>query len=982
MVDRQAAHWQFGQHRFDPKTGKLDQGERSTILLPKDCLVLEALLARSCELVSKDELHRQCWPQQSAVGGDVLKSCIRRLRQALGDDFRNPLYIETFGRRGYRFLLAAKILGKQSQPVSAAPAISADFVGRQDELARLVELHGRVRAGGFGLLIVSGEAGIGKTTLIENFAKELGPFQDTILLQGQCQDSHGPAEAYHPLLSALGLLADRLPRAAFAELLRTIAPMWLVQLPWLVEGGHHLDLLAELQGTSGQRMQRELLALLGKVCQRQTLVIVLEDMHWSDTATVDLLGLMARSRPQPERLLVIATCRIHENPDHPFHLLLDDLDGRELCTHIHLPPLPEREIESYLAARFPGQARPAGLASWLREFSGGNPLLFKAMVDQGLRKGWLQVNDRLTWQPPDAGAVTKMAPRNLRYLVESRVNQLSIAEKECLETASVAGMHFSTRLLAGAGETEIESEVLCERLVRTTGFLARALVHCDGGGRQSPGFSFRHALYQRLIQEGIPRLRRQHLHLTVGERLEALSAQASSEVALQLAIHFEFAGRPLRAAFFRQQVALSSLLRHAYREVIEHAERGLALLAGLPPDPDKDELELNLLLPLGSGYLATKGYASPEVERCFARAFVLSGKSTSTCQMVVLFSLGIYWMVRGDFPRMYEVVENLAAHSHQTKLARDCVGAYALSSIYHFYRGNFAESYRAHQSCEKNFQPSPPGEIALLSGIEPRISSAGHAALSSWLMGYPERAEREMNAITKQAREHYGQFTQIWCICYLGWLYLCLGYPEKAKECSRLSHRLSLANGVEYWLGHSSILLGWAEGISGDYDTGIRRIEENIVAHRNSGAGFVDSFFLSLLADVHNASGRQDAALESIDEAILLGSRIGEEWWLAEMFRRRGDTLAASAARADGHGKQLLSAAEESYRNALAVAGQQQAKSLQLRAAIGLAALLLKTNRAAEGLALLKPLYSWFTEGFATPDLQSAGWLIQTLSST
>jgi DNA-binding winged helix-turn-helix (wHTH) protein len=972
--------WQFGRFTFDEVTGILAQGNRETTLLPKDCLVLEVLLTRSGQLVSKEELHRHCWPQQAVVGGDVLKTCIRRLRKTLGDDFHVPEYIETVGRRGYRFLVPAIIREKQSSPSPTAVTVPPDFVGRKRELTGLSELFAKVRAGDFGLLVISGEAGIGKTTLLENFLKAVGSSPDTLLLHGQCLDCNGPAEAYHPLLSGLGQLADVLGKEAIVPLLRAMAPMWLAQLPWLVGDAGHLDLLADLQGASGQRMQREMLALLVEICRRQTVIIVLEDMHWSDTATIDLLGLLARSRPQPQRLLVIATCRINENPSHPFHLLLDDLGVRDLCTHFHLLPLPEQEIDAYLAGRFSDRERPAGLSGWLREFSGGNPLLFRAMVDQGLRKGWLHVNEGIIWQRPDAEDVNKMAPRNLRYLLDSRLHQLSTAEKECLETASVAGMNFSTRLLAESAETEGACEALCEQLVRSTGFLARSPAKNHGYGIKNPGFYFRHALYQRLICESIPLLRRQHLHLTVGERLEAISIDNPDELAVQLALHFEFAGRPLKAAHYRMRVALASLMRHAYREVIDHAERGLSLLEGLPQGMDKAELELGLLLPLGSSYLATRGYASPEVERIYSRAYALSGTSTSSCQMIVLFSLGTYWLVRGDLPRMREVADTLASFPLRTNLDTDYVSAHALASMFHFYRGDFSRSYSDHQLCEKYYNPAMQRQTYLMIGIEPGLTSAGHAALTSWFMGYPERAEREMNRCVELAREHYGPFMQIWCICYMGWLNVCIGNRNKVRECGLLANRLSRENGIEYWIAQSSIQMAWVDGIEGDYESGIRRIKENISAHHQTGAQLVRGCFLSRLADVQNASGRTDDALVTIDEAILVSQRTGEEWWLAEMYRMRGDILVASADRVEGGAEELLTAAEENYRTAIDLAASQQAKTLELRSATNLATLWLRKNKADEGLALLEHLYSWFTEGFSSPDLQATIQLLGDLA--
>lgn len=640
MIQKLTELVEFNPFRFDPHTGELRNGEQVTVLLPKDSLVLKALLDHAGKMISKEELHRCCWPRMQKVSNDVLKSSIRRIRKALGDDFQKPVFIETVSRRGYRFLRPVKSVSGEARTAPQAAVTGDSLVGRKKELERLHQGLAKAEGGGFELLLIAGEAGIGKSTLVETFIESLAGQSQATVLKGGCIDSQGPAEPYHPVFEAMRQLAGEIGPEELTLLLRRVAPMWLIQLPWLIDAEERTSLQAALLGASNQRMQRELLALVEELSRERPLVLVLEDMHWGDSATLELLDQLVRVRPLPRGLLVIATCLTDKHTEHPIHRLRADLRLRRRCDELLLQPFTVEEVEACLTSRFRPNARPLELAVWLHEYSSGNPLFLGALIDQGLRQGWLKDDGGLYWEKQQADEIERIVSPSLRELVAGWLEQLPPVQRSCLEVASVAGQVFPTRLLTDEESEEVRYEELCEKLSRTTGFLRRAEAMERNCRCHGPCFAFRHALFHRLIYSRIPILRREFLHRIVGTRLESACGDQCDEMAVVLANHFELGRDYLKAIRYRCRAGEIALARYAYQEVIEQMNRGLELLPKLPNEQLRDREELPLLLPLGAAHLATHGYGSPEVERIFSRAHLLSDSVKTRNLLTIPCGLG------------------------------------------------------------------------------------------------------------------------------------------------------------------------------------------------------------------------------------------------------------------------------------------------------------------------------------------------------
>ena len=319
--------WCFGPYRLAGPQGPLWQQGQVVPVQPKLLAVLWTLASQAGQVVAKDVLLEQVWPE-TVVSEGVLTACIRRLRRVLGEDPQQPQYIVTVHRVGYRFVAPVtrgevpRAPAPPLAPAASPPPLSLSppplVVGRQAELAQLHSGWSRALQGVRQLLFVTGDAGIGKTTLVETFLAQLAPTLPCWIGRGQCIEHYGAGEAYLPLLDALGHLGRAPDGAPLVACLRQMAPTWLAQLPALWEPADRVALPPTLQSTTRTRMLRELVDALEQLTAVQPLVLVLEDLHWSDASTVEVLALLARRR-EPARLLVLGTYRpveviVHEHP--------------------------------------------------------------------------------------------------------------------------------------------------------------------------------------------------------------------------------------------------------------------------------------------------------------------------------------------------------------------------------------------------------------------------------------------------------------------------------------------------------------------------------------------------------------------------------------------------------------------------------------------------------------------------------------------
>ena len=386
----------FGPFRLDRRDERLWRGQEVLPLHPKPFAVLCCLVSQAGQLVTKDALLETVWPE-TAVSESVLTVAIRHLRRVLGDRARYPpvyrdgapsgVSVHGPGRGGGAVSCGTPDRGDTAPAPPVALVHSELFVGREGELAQMHQWFTTALQGKRQVGIIAGEPGIGKTALVNTFVAQVAAGEALCVGHGQCVESYGAGEPYRPVLEALGRLCREPDGTHLVSVLRQYAPSWLVQMPALLPPAEWEALQRMMGHTAQTRMLRELTEALDAFTTERPLVLVLEDLHWSDRATLEWLAYVAR-RPDPARLLILGTYRPVEAivQAHPLRAVLTELRQHGQCVELVLDYLSEAEVAAYLGQRFGGTQLAADLAHVLHRRTNGNPLFLIALVDELVRQ--------------------------------------------------------------------------------------------------------------------------------------------------------------------------------------------------------------------------------------------------------------------------------------------------------------------------------------------------------------------------------------------------------------------------------------------------------------------------------------------------------------------------------------------------------------------------------------------------------------------
>ena len=967
--------------RIEPENEWAWCGARRLRLTPRAFAVLRHLVEHRGRLVTKQELLAAVW-RDAVVSDAALASGIRDLRRALGDSSAAPRYIQTVHRRGFRFI--GPLVSTSAAAPAPAAATTSTLVGRVAELGRLRARLDGALGGQRQLVFVTGEPGIGKTALVEVFLQEVGDASALRVGCGQCVEQYGAGEAYLPLLEALG----RLGRAAGAEpLVRTLkqhAPTWLEQLPGLrgdpeAEAAQH-----RLPAMTRGRMLRELVDALDALARETPLVLFLEDLHWSDSGTIELLDMLARRR-EASRLLVLGTYRPADAAagGHPLQRVKQELQAHGYCDEIPLQFLSVASVDEYLSRRFPGHDLPPDLAAVLHGSTEGNPLFLVNTIDDLIGQGQLREVDgrwRLAGRAEDLAA---RAPQTLWQLVERQVERLTAEEQAILVAASVAGAEFSAAVLVAAGIDAQHGEQHCEALARRGQFLRSAGAAAWPDGTVAGRYAFIHVLYQQVLYARLSIGARVGLHLRTAERLERGYGERAGEIAGELAVHFEH-GRDLeRAARYRSQAGEHALHQHAYREAADHARRGLQSVVTSPESPSRAGRELALQVTLGAALTATEGYGATEVARTYARAWELCAQVGETPQLLpVLRGVGRYYVVRGEFQTAREVGAQLLTLAETTREPALLLMAHSALGIVSLYAGDLEVALDHLERGITLYDPTEhhPVRAPLFRLVPPGVTCAIHAAWTLWLLGYPERAAARSRQALAMARALGHPFG----VSYACHLAAALHQWQGERQIGQELEDEALAHDTEHGFGllltTGVIQRGWLLAERGQPEEGLARMQEGLARHRAIGSAVLVPAFLALVARVSQNLGRSTAALAAVSDGLATAQQSGRHYWEAELHRLSGVLrLEAEGGAGPGASPSTTSAAESHFLRAIEIARRQRARSLELRGAMSLGRLWAVTGRAPEAYALLSGVHAWFTEGLDSADLVEARSLLEEL---
>jgi predicted ATPase/DNA-binding winged helix-turn-helix (wHTH) protein len=999
----------FPPFRLDLLSVQLWRDGQRVPIRAKALEVLLYLAGNPDRLITKDELLHTVWAK-THVSKSLPKDYIQELRRVLDDDPKSPKFIETVHGRGYRFIapLSAPEMESNKQQIIATDEESLMthdqlptlLVGRDSELAQLHAWMAKVLRGERQIVFVTGEPGIGKTTLVEAFLQQAAARNRTPIARGQCHEHYGAGEAYMPMLDALTHFCRDQRDGVLLTLLSQQAPTWLVQMPSLVSTADLESLQRRIQGATRERMLREMGEALETLTREQPLILVLEDLHWSDYSTLDLITVLAQ-RTSPAKLLVIATYRptdVHAKR-HPLNTVKHELQMHRQCEELTLGFLKKSAVSDYLAIRFPHNRFPAFLGQAIHRRTEGNPLFMVNMVEYLTNQG-LIAQQHGEWEVrASREAIEHSAPTSLRQIIEQHLENLDSQDRRLLEAASVAGAEFTAAAVAGGVSADEEAiEERCASLARTSLFLHFHDYQEWPDGSITGRYSFIHSLYQEVLYNRITPNRRFRLHKSIGEREEAGYRERRGEIAGELALHFERGRDYERAVRYLHVAGENALRRCAYQEAVEHSARALELLKLWPESPKRIQQELPLHATLGVAFIATKGYASTEVEQAYARARELCRQVGETPQLFpILWGLWVMYFVRGKLHTAWELSEQLLRLARDTQDPALLLEAHVAGGLTAVCRGEFATALELLEQGSTLYSTEQHSAHAFVYGQDPGMVCLSWAAWALWFLGYPDRAQQKCRAALELARRLAYPYSLAYALGCAAVFHQFRRHAEAVSACARENIALSSEQGFTLWLAAGRILLGWALTAQGHPTEGIVETYNGLKSWQSTGAGFLQSYGFALLPEAYQKTGQVDEGLAALTSALTLVEQSGEHLWEAELHRLTGEltlqqgasnsTLAASLSSVQASSfksqisKKVTQEAERSFLKALAIARQQQAKSLELRAVMSLSWLWKQQGKKKDAKQLLQDTYNWFTEGFETADLCEARALLAELSS-
>ena len=977
-----APHWCFGAFRLDAATTCLWRQEQLLPLAPKPLAVLAYLVAHAGEVVTKDELLDAVWPE-TVVSEGVLKTCIGQIRQVLGETGRTPQYIATIHRRGYRFIAPVTILepsasapaamssalpssaGRRAQAPQTFVAAAGLMVARDTELAQLHQCWAQALQGIRQMVCITGEAGIGKTTLVDAFVAQLVAAEAIWYGRGQCIEQYGAGEAYLPLLEALGQFGRGPDGVRLVEILRQQAPSWLLQMPALLSAADYDTLQRRSGSTTRERMLRELAEAIETLTAEHPLVLVLEDLHWSDSATLDWLAFVAHRRTAA-RLLVVGTYRPADAVmrGHPVHTVIHELQRHGQGTELPLGSLSEAGVATYLAQRFGEAALPAELARVLHHRTNGNPFFLVTVVEELVRQGIL-VPQATGWTlRGDLETVAVGVPENVRQLIDQQLAQVRPEVQAIMEVASVAGIEFSAAAVAAAVDQTVEDvEACCDALARRGQFVRSLGLAEWPDGTAATRYGFLHSLYPEVLYERVPVSRRARWHRQIGTRLEAGYGVRARELAAELAMHFARGRDMVRAVRYLHSAGEQALQRSAHQEAIAHFTHALTLLPILPETPERTEQELQVHMALGPALIATKGYADPDVGHTYSRARELCQQVGETPHLFpVLFGLWLFHLVRGELQTARHEAEEFLRLVNRQQAPALFLEAHGILGITLIYLGECAMARRHLEQSLALYNPAQHRSLAFLYGQDHGVACLSYAAWVLWLLGYPDQALQRSQEALSLAQELSHPFSRAFALNFAALLRLYRREGQAAQAQAETLIALSVEQGFAMYCAHGTILRGGALAMQGQGEAGMAQMLQGLEALQATGAVLRRPYYLAVLAEVYGRLQQAREGLTLLTAALEVVHKSAERIHEAELYRLKGELLLQQC---QGSGftvpvaspqpltlnPQVEVEAEACFLKALEVARRQQARSWELRAAISLGRLWQRQARRAEARA-------------------------------
>ena len=842
------------------------------------------------------------------------------------------------------------------------------LVGRDEEMGLLLRRWEQSKEGLGQVVLLSGEAGIGKSSLVATVRHRVVQ-EGHSRMTFRCSPYHINS-ALHPVIAYLEGLAQfqaedtpetRLDKLegmlgghgrSFEEVVPLYAALLSVPVP---PGRYPASNLTPQQ--QRHQTQEALVGWLLEEAERRPTLAMWEDLHWADPSTLEMLASVLEQTPTVRMLHVLTFRPEFGAPWRP----------RSHMTPITLNRLERPQVEALITHLARGKSLPPEVNQHIIATTDGVPLYVEEMTKMLLESELLREHaDRYTLAAP-LGTVT--IPHTLQDSLMARLDQHP-SGKQVAQLGAVIGREFSYDLLEAIAPQEEETlqiglaQVVHAELLYQRGRPPRAR------------YVFKHALVQETAYRSLLRSTRQQAHQRIARVLEDRFAETVATQPELIAHHYTEAGDAGTAIVYWQRAGERAIHRSAHAEAIAHLTRGLGVLMALPETPERERQELDLHVTLGPALIAIKGQAASEVKRAFDRARELCLKLGETAQLFpVLRGLMLYHQARGQLSATAQLGEELLALAHSQPDPRLLVLGHFHLGLIKSYQGELAAARAHHAQALAMYGPRDHPELAAPFGFDLGVAARRVLAWELWQLGFPDQARQHMEeALIMAARHLSHSLSQAEVLNFAMLLHVACREPDATYRRSEEAIAVAQAHGLVVYELFGTLMRGWALAALGNFEEGIAQMHHGLAGTRSHRIELFAPYFRGHLAEAYANGGQPEEGLALLAEALALVEAHGERFYEAELYRLRGE-IALKTQAACG-----TAAAVASFQQALTVARRQQAKSWELRAATSLARLWQSQGKHTEARDLLGQVYGWFTEGFDTADLKEARALLEALA--
>ncbi len=834
------------------------------------------------------------------------------------------------------------------------------FIARRRELELLLDCFEQTKAGRGQVFGLVGEAGLGKSRLLYEFRKVVAN-ENVTFLEGKCL-SYGKAVPYHPIIDILKSNFD----VADGDADSTIWNKVLKGLKMLDEPTSTLPYVLELLSVKDSgidkiplspeakkdRISDAIKRIVLKRAEIRPLILAIEDLHWMDKSSEDVVKHLFGSVPGAQVLLLLTYrpefAQTWNNRSYCRQLNLNRLsnsESRAMVHHILGTEDLERDLEELIVQK------TEGIPFFIEEFIESLRAL-NALEQDGAA---YRLTDRLK---------ELNIPSTIQDVIMARLDSLPEAPREILQIGSVIEHEFSYELIQQVAALPDPDLLGHLSTLEEYEFLYERGIH--------PKFTyvFRHALTRDVVYDSILANKRKKLHSKIAGAIEHLRGSniEAIEHPERLGHHLTEAGLPERAIPYWQKAAEVAIRRSANVEAVGHLKKALELLARLPDNPETSRKELDVQIALGPALMAIKGYAAPEVEKVYGQARRLCQELGETPEtFTILRGLWGFYIVRGELETAHELGNRCLTLAGRIKKPPLVLWAHYAVGMTFFHLGELASALENFEQGIGLYDVRKRHSQRALQ--DPGVACLSYKALTLWVLGYPDQALKASQEAVTLADGLSHPFSMGYALCMGALVHQFCGRNQETYELAEAASTLCTEHRIPFWLAWGPILSGWALTARGEKEEGIKRIRVGLAAYSATQAEIARPMFLALLADSCRKGKQVGDGLATVNEALEGVHRTEDRFGEPELHRLKGELL--SEMFSDNYTE-----VEACFRQALEVSRRQNAKSFELRAAMSLSRLWHEHGKTVEAQEMLAGVYGWFTEGFDSPDLKEASQIL------